>query len=115
MDVMIILSIAWAVWQKYQHPVGYDMYQALRGTLDYYLLFLAVDMTTSLLPFMLERKEQMRLILLLPLQRFFYRQLMYYVAIKSVAAAVRGKFVRWGNIERKATSNTNAMKRWTFR
>jgi cellulose synthase/poly-beta-1,6-N-acetylglucosamine synthase-like glycosyltransferase/peptidoglycan/xylan/chitin deacetylase (PgdA/CDA1 family)/spore germination protein YaaH len=110
MDLAIILSLIWVVWQKYQHPIGYDAYQSIKGTLTYYLLFLTVDMTTSFLPFLLEKKEQMRLILLLPLQRFFYRQLMYYVAIKSTASAIKGTFVRWGKFERKATSQTNAME-----
>jgi cellulose synthase/poly-beta-1,6-N-acetylglucosamine synthase-like glycosyltransferase/peptidoglycan/xylan/chitin deacetylase (PgdA/CDA1 family)/spore germination protein YaaH len=109
MDLAIIFSLIWVGWQKYQHPIGYDAYQALHGMLMYYLLFLAVDMTTSFVPFLLERKEQLRLIFLLPLQRFFYRQLMYYVAIKSTAAAIKGTFVRWGKLERKDTSQTDAM------
>jgi hypothetical protein len=37
------------------------------------------------------------------LQRFFYRQLMYYVAIKSVAVAIKGRIVGWNKFERKAT------------
>ena len=39
----------------------------------------------------------------MPLQRFFYRQLIYYVAIKSVATAVIGQVVGWGKFERTAT------------
>jgi len=38
-------------------------------------------------------------------QRFFYRQLMYYVAIRSVLASLRGLAVGWGVVERKATVN----------
>ena len=37
------------------------------------------------------------------LQRFCYRQVMYYVMIKSVAMALRGPVVGWGKLERKAT------------
>ncbi len=37
------------------------------------------------------------------LQRFFYRQLMYYVAIKSFLAVLKGQAVGWGTLERKAT------------
>jgi hypothetical protein len=36
-------------------------------------------------------------------QRFFYRQLMYYVAIKSTLTSLRGVLVGWGRIDRKAT------------
>lgn len=104
MDLALILSILWAVWQKYQHPVGYEILQSMHGTLMYYLIFLVVDMATALLPFLIERKEQWRLLIYLPLQRFCYRQLMYYVAIRATRSAIRGRFVRWGSIERKATT-----------
>ena len=37
------------------------------------------------------------------LQRFCYRQVMYYVMAKSVRTAIRGAVVGWGKLERKAT------------
>jgi hypothetical protein len=37
------------------------------------------------------------------LQRFGYRQLLYYVLSKSVASAAKGHFVGWGKLDRKAT------------
>ena len=40
----------------------------------------------------------------LPVQRFGYRQLMYYVVVKSVATAIRGYRVGWGKLERRATA-----------
>ena len=110
MDLALILSILWAVWQKYQHPVGYEILQSMHGTLMYYVIFLIVDMATALLPFLIERKEQWRLLLYLPLQRFCYRQLMYYVAIKATRSAIRGRFVRWGSIERKATTKLGMLQ-----
>jgi hypothetical protein len=36
-------------------------------------------------------------------QRFFYRQLMYYVAIKSTVTSLKGALVGWGKLQRKAT------------
>ena len=33
-------------------------------------------------------------------QRFIYRQLMYGVVIRSLVAALRGKMVGWGKLER---------------
>jgi len=39
----------------------------------------------------------------LVLQRFGYRQLLYYVLSKSVATAAKGHFVGWGKLDRKAT------------
>jgi len=66
-------------------------------------VFVAVDLAAALLAFALERKEDARLLFWLPLQRFAYRQLMYYVVAKSVATAMRGTHVTWGKLERKAT------------
>jgi peptidoglycan-N-acetylglucosamine deacetylase len=43
------------------------------------------------------------------LQRFCYRQVMYYVMIKSVAMAIRGPVVGWGKLERKATVETTVV------
>jgi hypothetical protein len=37
------------------------------------------------------------------LQRFGYRQLMYYVVVRSIAVALRGPFVGWGKLERHGT------------
>lgn len=103
MDMTLILSLFWAIWQKYQHPVGYTFGPTTQGLIQYYILFLIIDFVTASLPFFLEHKEEKSLLLLLPLQRFFYRQLMYYVAIKTTTAAIKGKLARWGKLDRKAT------------
>jgi hypothetical protein len=58
--------------------------------------------------FLLERRERWGLLWWLFLQRFCYRQVMYYVIIKSVATAARGTLVGWGKLERKATVNAEA-------
>ncbi len=55
-----------------------------------------------------ERRAPWRDIGWLPAQRFGYRQLMYYVVIKAVAAAVRGRRVGWGVLERRATVTARA-------
>lgn len=61
------------------------------------------DAGASVLAFGLKRDEEWLLLLWLPLQRFLYRQLMYFVAAKSVVVAVKGRTVGWGKLERKAT------------
>ena len=40
----------------------------------------------------------------MPIQRFGYRQLMYYVVMKSIGAALNGVRVGWGKLERRATA-----------
>ena len=39
----------------------------------------------------------------LVLQRFGYRQLMYWIVLKALAAAALGPLVGWGKLERKST------------
>ncbi len=69
----------------------------------FYVLFLAVDFFAAFLAFLLEKNEDWSLLVWLLLQRFFCRQLMYYVAIKSTITAIRGTVMGWGKVERKAT------------
>jgi hypothetical protein len=66
-------------------------------------VFVAVDGLAAVFGFLLERDEDWTLLIWLPLQRFWYRQLMYYVAVKSTLMAIRGSAVGWGKLERKAT------------
>jgi len=79
---------------------------ALRSVVTYYVLFIAVDFAAAALAFALEPREDKSLLWWLYPQRFCYRQLMYYVAIKSALAALRGGEVGWGKLERKATVKT---------
>ena len=102
MDLLMLWSFSSTLWQRYQHPNEYST-DGLKRVLFYYTLFLLVDLLAALVAFLLEKKEDWRLLMWLLLQRFFYRQLMYYVAIKSTLAALRGSMVGWGRLERKAT------------
>ena len=103
MDLVMATSVIMAVMQQHYHPAG-DPSQSLSRVLFYYAMFLVVDALASILAFTLERDEDWWLMVWLPVQRFLYRQLMYYVAIKSVMTAVRGGLVGWGKLERKATA-----------
>jgi len=103
MDLTIITSLIWVVFQKYHHPVDYSATFAFKKLFYFYLLFLLVDFVTAAMAFFLERKEDWSLLFWMFLQRFFYRQLMYYVAIKVTLTAIKGRVVRWGKLERKAT------------
>jgi peptidoglycan-N-acetylglucosamine deacetylase len=102
MDLQMVLSTGAALIQKHQHPAAFSG-EAFTRTLFFYALFVAVDLAAALLAFVLEKREDTRLLLWLPLQRFTYRQLMYYVVVKSVTTAMRGSSVGWGKLERKAT------------
>ncbi|MFZ0063428.1 MAG: glycosyltransferase [Pyrinomonadaceae bacterium] len=103
MDLIIGYTLIAAGLERWQQPDGYR-FTNLRQVLFYYALFLAIDWAAAGFAFLLERRERWGLLWWLFLQRFCYRQVMYYVMIKSVAAAFRGAFVGWGKLERKATA-----------
>ncbi|HEX7294506.1 MAG TPA: glycosyltransferase, partial [Pyrinomonadaceae bacterium] len=103
MDLMLVYTLISTGLDRLQQPTGYSSTN-LQQVLFYYALFLAIDWISSCFAFMLERRERWRLLWWLFLQRFCYRQVMYYVMIKSVGMALRGPVVGWGKLERKATA-----------
>jgi cellulose synthase/poly-beta-1,6-N-acetylglucosamine synthase-like glycosyltransferase/peptidoglycan/xylan/chitin deacetylase (PgdA/CDA1 family)/spore germination protein YaaH len=102
MDLMLVYTLLSAGLERLQQPSGYSMTN-LNQIFFYYALFLAIDWLAACFAFILESNERWALLWWIFLQRFCYRQVMYYVMIKSVAHAVRGAVVGWGKLERKAT------------
>jgi cellulose synthase/poly-beta-1,6-N-acetylglucosamine synthase-like glycosyltransferase/peptidoglycan/xylan/chitin deacetylase (PgdA/CDA1 family)/spore germination protein YaaH len=103
MDLLLLYTLAVIAIDYWQQPVGYTSTN-LQQVLFYYALFLAIDWVSACFAFLLERRERWSLLWWLFLQRFCYRQVMYYVMIKSVTMAIRGPVVGWGKLERKATA-----------
>ena len=103
MDLMLLYVLVSDAIDRWQQPSGYSSTN-LQQVFLYYALFLAIDWVSACFAFMLERRERWSLLWWLFLQRFCYRQVMYYVMIKSVAMAIRGPVVGWGKLERKATA-----------
>ena len=103
MDLMLLYVLISSAFDRWQQPTGYSSTN-LQQVLLYYALFLAIDWASACFAFLLERRERWSLLWWLFLQRFCYRQVMYYVMIKSVAMAIRGPVVGWGKLERKATA-----------
>lgn len=102
MDLMFVWTFVAAALERWEHPGEYAITN-LKQTLFYYALFLAVDWLAAGFAFLLEKREQWSLLWWLFLQRFCYRQVMYYVMVRSVLTAIRGVVVGWGKLERKAT------------
>jgi cellulose synthase/poly-beta-1,6-N-acetylglucosamine synthase-like glycosyltransferase/peptidoglycan/xylan/chitin deacetylase (PgdA/CDA1 family)/spore germination protein YaaH len=108
MDLMFLWTMAAAVIGALEHQKEYAHTPTnLNEVVFYYALFLALDWAGALAAFMMERAEQKKLLWWLPLQRFGYRQVMYWVMVKSVFTAIRGALVGWGKLERKATVEVN--------
>ncbi len=104
MDLMFVWTLVFAGLTSLSHQQEYAHTPTnVNQVLFYYALFLAVDCAGALSAFLMERTEDKRLLVWLPIQRFGYRQVMYWVMVKSVFTAIRGAVVGWGKLERKAT------------
>jgi cellulose synthase/poly-beta-1,6-N-acetylglucosamine synthase-like glycosyltransferase/peptidoglycan/xylan/chitin deacetylase (PgdA/CDA1 family) len=103
MDLMLVWALFLAALQRMEHPTEY-VATNLRQVLFYYAVFLVVDWLAAGFALLLEKRERASLLWWLFLQRFCYRQLMYWVMIKSVTSAARGALIGWGKLERKATA-----------
>jgi len=101
-DLLLLAQITRTGIDYLQHGAQFNS-ENLMITLTYYAVFMAVDLSAALIAFVLERREDRSLLWWLVLQRFGYRQVMYYVVAKSVVRALQGRVVGWGKLERKAT------------
>jgi len=97
------------IWQLVGQWIAYAQHGAEFSNTDlitvgiYYVVFVVVDILAATFGFLLERGENWNLLWWLPLQRFGYRQLLYYVVVRSISTAVRGAMVGWGKLERTGT------------
>jgi cellulose synthase/poly-beta-1,6-N-acetylglucosamine synthase-like glycosyltransferase/spore germination protein YaaH/peptidoglycan/xylan/chitin deacetylase (PgdA/CDA1 family) len=108
-DLMFVFSLL-SVWAtRTSHGATYALVN-LEQVLTYYAVFLLVDWAAALIAFLMEPHEDRQLTWLIFIQRFAYRQIMYWVVVKSFAAAIRGHVVGWGKLERKATVELEAME-----
>jgi cellulose synthase/poly-beta-1,6-N-acetylglucosamine synthase-like glycosyltransferase len=101
-DVAFIWQLAISGLKLFEHQDQFDP-GALREICLYYLAFLVVDLGSAALAMAMERRERWSLLPWLVLQRFGYRQLMYFIVIKAILTAAVGPFVGWGKLERKST------------
>jgi cellulose synthase/poly-beta-1,6-N-acetylglucosamine synthase-like glycosyltransferase len=101
-DLLLFWRLAVSAFDVLEHQDQFDA-QTLQKVLLYYLIFLVIDLGSAAIAFAMERKEKASLLLWLVLQRFGYRQLMYYIVLKAATAALFGPLVGWGKLERKST------------
>jgi cellulose synthase/poly-beta-1,6-N-acetylglucosamine synthase-like glycosyltransferase/peptidoglycan/xylan/chitin deacetylase (PgdA/CDA1 family) len=97
------------VWQLFSQWIAYLQHGSEFSNADlvtvgiYYAVFTCVDLAAAILGFLMERREDWSLLWWLVLQRFGYRQLMYYVVVRAISTALKGPFVGWGKLERTGT------------
>ncbi len=90
-DLLLVLSLIAA---------GFGIIPADAGNIIlFYLIFTLVDVSGAALAFAFEKADYKKLIWMLP-QRLVYRQLMYYILIKSFNKAIKGELQGWGALKR---------------
>lgn len=102
-DLAVVWSLISASLDHFFHPVEWGQDNLVRSLL-YWAVFIFVDLSAAALGMALEKRAPWADLPWLPVQRFGYRQLMYFVVLKAVVTAVRGPIVGWGKLERKATA-----------
>ena len=90
-DLILVLSLVAA---------GFGLIPAsISHIVIYYIIFTLVDVAGAALAFAFEKEDYKKLIWMIP-QRLVYRQLMYYIIIKSFSKAIKGELQGWGVLKR---------------
>ncbi|MCX5764628.1 MAG: glycosyltransferase [Gemmatimonadetes bacterium] len=102
-DLLFLYALVsvWLTWTD--HGASYAL-SDLENLLAFYAIFLLTDWLGAFIAFLMEPDEQRSLSWLIVIQRFVYRQIMYSVVLRSFFAAIQGRVVGWGSLERKATA-----------
>ncbi len=98
-DLALVVSIVDTIVRVGQHGWAQTQSDVLTMAL-YWVIFTSVDILCGLVAYRLDPREPRYPWHLLVAQRFVYRQLMYWVVIRAVGAALRGPSVGWGKLER---------------
>jgi cellulose synthase/poly-beta-1,6-N-acetylglucosamine synthase-like glycosyltransferase len=102
-DLAIVWSAISSLYSYHYHPLEWSP-DDLARPLFYWAAFIFLDLSAGALGMALERRAPWADLVWMPVQRFGYRQLMYYVVVKSIDAALHGARVGWGKLERRATA-----------
>jgi cellulose synthase/poly-beta-1,6-N-acetylglucosamine synthase-like glycosyltransferase len=97
------LLLLWTLVLSLASIIGFAEPQGATLSLiaKYWVFFQTIDFSVAALGVALNGdKIGMRLLPLLLLQRFTYRQLLYWTAVRALFAAIKGAFVGWGKLVR---------------
>jgi cellulose synthase/poly-beta-1,6-N-acetylglucosamine synthase-like glycosyltransferase/peptidoglycan/xylan/chitin deacetylase (PgdA/CDA1 family)/spore germination protein YaaH len=107
-DLALLFSIVMTWGRVSQH--GWAQTHSDLGKMAFFwALFVTVDLICGWIAFRMDKREERFPGLLLVAQRFVYRQLMYWVVMKAVSAAIRGRWVGWGKLERTGRAEAPAI------
>jgi cellulose synthase/poly-beta-1,6-N-acetylglucosamine synthase-like glycosyltransferase len=99
MDLLLVWTVATNVRSLVVH--GWVQADTPMMLLGYWAFFQTVDVAAAAAAVALDGgRPSWRLVPLLAAQRFTYRQLLYWVAGRTLLAAIKGSFVGWGKLIR---------------
>ena len=104
-DLALLISMVTTGIAVMQHGLAAENGD-LRKMAIYWVAFTAIDLLAGWIAYAMDKREATYPWLLLLSQRFVYRQLMYWVVVRAVSAALRGPMVGWGKLERTGTVAT---------
>ncbi len=106
-DLALVVNVIGTIVRIQQHGWA-ETDSDLTRMLIYWIAFLVIDAICGGIAYWLEPREKSYPVFWLLSQRFVYRQIMYYVVIKALMAAWRGKLVGWGKLERSGRLDPKA-------
>jgi cellulose synthase/poly-beta-1,6-N-acetylglucosamine synthase-like glycosyltransferase/peptidoglycan/xylan/chitin deacetylase (PgdA/CDA1 family) len=98
-DFALVVSLVETAIRVHQHGWAQTQSDVLMMGI-YWVAFTFIDIACGAVAYWLDPRERRYPAHLLVAQRFIYRQLMYWVVLKAVGAALRGPSVGWGKLER---------------
>lgn len=101
-DLALVLSFIGTAIRVHEHGWAQTESDVLM-MLGYWLVFVLVDVVAGWIAYRMDPTRRRFPPLRLISQRFIYRQLMYGVVIRAVSAALRGRLVGWGKLERSGS------------
>ena len=105
-DLMFVASVLRFFYDRFYHPESASAASFLK-LLGYFMAFMAIDFSASVLAFLLERKHPASkgdawLLMHIWIQRFTYRQVFSVVLFKTVKRVIDGRPFSWDKLDRTA-------------
>ena len=82
-DLLLIWQLVWQGIAYLEHGAEFTNTDLITVGI-YYVVFVVVDLLAAVFGFLMEKRENWSLLWWLLLQRFGYRQIMYYVVVRSI-------------------------------
>ncbi len=108
-DVIVLVLVGIVIGRLLMgQPVGDDSYGLLVAGL---LGLTLIDLVNTLATFRFEKRFSLGLLLLTPLLRFGYRQLLYVATLRATWRAITGRLTAWNKLERTGAMNAKPAPR----